>query len=91
MDILPQKLSRRWAMDILPGASGVAWIEHGHAQVGQAERVGQAALLAEVGQGDDEAVDLGGVGLKSAAHFLRVLVGLDRAVGGDFGRAARWA
>ena len=58
MDILPQKLSRRKAICILSVLSGVAWMRTGTLQVGEAERVGEAALFAEVGQGDDDAVDL---------------------------------
>jgi hypothetical protein len=56
-------------MDILP-VVGRGLDQHRHLQVGEAERIGEAALFAEVGQRDDDAVDLGGVRLKSAAHFF---------------------
>ena len=85
IDILPQKLSRRKAMDILPAWSGVAWISTGTLQVGEADGIGQAALLAEVRQRDDDAVDLGGVLLEERGALLRVLIGLDCAVGGVIG------
>ncbi len=70
----------------LGGRVGRGLDEDGDAQIGETDGVGQAALLAEVGQGDDEAVDGGGVGLEEGGTLFGVLVGLDRAVGGDFRR-----
>ena len=70
----------------LAGDVGRGLDEHGDAQVGETDGVGQSALLTEVGQGDDEAVDGVGVGLEESGTLFGVLVGLDRAVGGDFRR-----
>ena len=67
----------------LAGRVGRGLDEDGHAQVGEAEGVGEAALFAEVGQGDDDAVDLVGVLLEEGGALLGVFVGFDRAVGGD--------
>ena len=78
-------------MPILPGVVGRGLDQHRHAQIGEAERVGQAALFAEVRQRDDDAVDLVGMLLEQRGALLGVLVGLDRAVGGLVGRAARSA
>ena len=81
IDILPQKLSRRNAMPILPGVIRRRLDQHRNAQVREANRIGQAAFFAEVRQRDDDAVDLGGVRLEERGAVLRVLVGLHRAVG----------
>jgi hypothetical protein len=69
----------------LAGGIGRGLDEDGDVEVGEAEGVGEAALFAEVGQGDDDAVDLVGVLLEEFGTLLGVFVGLDRAVGGDFG------
>ena len=45
--------------------------QHGHVEVGQAQGLGDAALLAEVGQGDDDAVDL----RRRGAEEVRALAG----------------
>ncbi len=55
--------------------------QHRHAQIGEPQRIGQPALLAEVRQRDDDAVDLRSVLLEQRRALLGVLVGLDRAVG----------
>ena len=54
--ILPQKLSRRSAMVIRPGVSGVACTSTG-TPVGHAQGIGDGAFVAEVRQGHDDAVD----------------------------------
>src|SRR6202789_3017068 len=58
--------------------------EDGHVEIGQAERVGQAALFAEVWQRDDDAVDLGGVLLEEFSALLGVFVGFYGSVRGLF-------
>ena len=70
----------------LAGCVGRGLDEHGNAEVGEAEGVGEAALFAEVGQGDDDAVDFGGVLLEERGALLGVFVGFDRAVRGLFRR-----
>ena len=55
-------------------------------EVREPQGVGEAALFPEVGQGDDNAVDLLGVLLEEGGALLGVFVGLDRAVSGDLGR-----
>ena len=69
----------------LAGVVGRGLDEDGDLEVGETEGVGEAALFAEVGQGDDDAVDLGGVLLEEGGALLGVLVGLDGAVGGLLG------
>jgi len=54
--------------------------EHGNLQVGEAQRIGETALFAEVREGDDDAVDLVSVLFEESCALLRVLVALDRAV-----------
>ena len=56
--------------------------QHGNAQIGQTQRVGEAALLAEVRQRDDDAVDLGSMLFEQRSALLGVLIGFDRAVRG---------
>jgi hypothetical protein len=67
------------------GGVGCGLDEDGDVEVGEAEGVGEAALFTEVGQGDDDAIDLGGVGFEERGAFLSVLVGFDCAVRGLLG------
>ena len=57
-DILPQKLSRLNWMPMRSLASPNAWTSTGHAESGPAQRIGHRALVAEVRQRDEHAVDL---------------------------------
>ena len=57
--------------------------QHRNAQIGEADRIGQAALFAEVRQRDNQPVYLGSVRLEQRRALLRVLVSLHRAVCGD--------
>ena len=79
-DILPQKLSRRNAMVILLGIVGRGLDQHRHAQVGQPQGVGNGALVAEVGQGHDDAVDASRLRLEQVGAAPGLLPGFDRAV-----------
>jgi hypothetical protein len=69
----------------LAGVVGRGLDEDGDLEVGETEGVGEAALFPEVGQGDDDAVDLGGVLFEQSGALLGVLVALDGAVGGLLG------
>ena len=57
-DILPQKLSRRSCDRHRAGVSGVAWIRTGTSRSAMRSVSAIAALVAEVRQRDDDAVDL---------------------------------
>ena len=56
--ILPQKLSRRIGDGHVVGAVGRGLHQHRNLEPGKADGVDNAALFAEVGQRDDDAVDL---------------------------------
>jgi hypothetical protein len=62
------------------GAIGRGLHQHGHFQSRQADGVDDAALLAEVGQRDDDAVDLFGVFLEERGAALGLSVSFHRAV-----------
>ena len=66
------------------GAVGRGLHQHRNLQPGQADGVDDAALFAEVGQGDDDAVDRVGMLLEQLRAALRFSVSLDRAVVGLF-------
>ena len=57
-DILPQKLSRRSRDLHVVAAVGRGLHQHRHVQRGVADRIGDAALVAEIRQRHDDAVDL---------------------------------
>ncbi len=70
IDILPQKLSRRKAMPILPGESGVAWISTGtrrsasrrvSARPRSSPKFGSVMMMPSISAANC---------LKSAAHFF---------------------
>lgn len=50
-----------------------------HAHVAEADRVGHALLIAEVGQADQDSVDPVAIAAQQFAAFLRIGPGLDRA------------
>ena len=54
--------------------------QHGNVQIGQAQRIGDGALLAEIRQGDDHAVDAVAVGAKQIGAFARFHARFHRAV-----------
>ena len=54
--------------------------EHGDVEPGPAQRVGDGALVAEVGERDEDAVDLVAVALERVGAELRLLEALDGAV-----------
>ena len=62
--------------------------QDGNAQVGHAQRFGNAALLSEIGQRYDDAVDLVAIGAKQVGALPRFRAGLHRAVLALFGREA---
>ena len=66
----------------LAGGVGRGLDEDGDVEVGEAEGVGEAALFAEVWQGDDDAVDFLGVLLEELGALLGVFVGFDGPVRG---------
>jgi hypothetical protein len=70
----------------LVGGVGRRLHQHRNAEIGEAQRVGDRALVAEVGQGDDDAVDAVAVGFEQRRAFLRVLEGLDHAEARVLGR-----
>ena len=78
-DILPQKLSRRYSMDIFGGGIRRGVHQHRHVQIGQAQRVGDGALVAEVRQRDDHAVDAVAVGAEQVGALARFGARLHRA------------
>ena len=55
--------------------------EHGHVEFGPAQRVGNRPLVAEVGQGDEHAVDLVTVAAEEVGGFLGVGNAFDAAIG----------
>ena len=62
------------------GAVGRGLHQHRNLQTRQPDRIDDAALFAEVGQRDDDAVDLFGVLLEQLGAALRLGVGFHRAV-----------
>ncbi len=58
--------------------------QDGYAEAGEPQRIGHGAFVAKVGQGDDDAVNLGGMGAKQVSALLGLGVGLDGAVIGLF-------
>ena len=62
------------------GAVGRGLHQHRDLEAGEADGVDDAALFAEVGQGDDDAVDLVGVLFEELGATLRFRVGFHRAV-----------
>ncbi len=62
------------------GAVGRGLHQHRNLQAGEADGVHNAALFAEVGQGDDDAVDLVGVLLEELGALLRLSVRFHRAM-----------
>ena len=76
-DILPQKLSRRCLMVILLAIVVEGVDQHRHAQSGPAEGVGHGALVAEVGQRHQDAVDLVAVLLEQVGALLGVVQRFD--------------
>ncbi len=78
--ILPQKLSRRVAMVIASERSGVACTSTGTLRPDKPDRVHDAALFAEIGQRNDDAVDLFRVLLEQFGAMLRLSVGFHCAV-----------
>ena len=62
------------------GAVGRGLHQHRNLQPGEPDRIDDAALFAEVGQRDDDAVDLFGVLLEQLRAVLRLGVGFHRAV-----------
>ena len=64
------------------GAIGRGLHQHRNLQPGQTNGIDDAPLFTEVGQGDDDAVDLVGMLLEQLRTALRFSVSLDRAVGG---------
>ena len=72
----------------LVGLVGKSMHQHRHIEPRHADRVGHAALVAEVGQADQNAVDLVAVLLEQVGAPTRVLQGFDRAELGLFGGQA---
>ena len=69
------------AMVILPGSSGVAWISTGTCRSARRKRIGDGALVAEVRQRDDDAVDLDSrLRSETGRRTAGLLPGFDRAV-----------
>ena len=89
--ILPQIVADRHLAAEAVAAEGNAHLagivrrrldQNRHAQIGQPNGIGQTALLAEVRQRDDDAVDLIGMLFEERGAGLRLFVGLHRAEGG---------
>ena len=72
------------------GAVGRGLHQHRHLEAREADRVHDAALFAEVGQSDDDAVDLVGVFLEQLGAALRLSIGFHGAVLRLFAARARW-
>ena len=79
-DIFPQKLSRRSAMAILEAVSGVACTNTGTFEAREAQRIGDGALVAEIRERDDYAVNAVAIGAEMGGAAQRFFVGFDRAV-----------
>ena len=79
-DILPQKLSRRKAMVIFLGSSGVAWISTGTRRSASRKGIGNGPLFAEVRQGHDNAVDAIAIALEEVGAAPGLFPGFDRSV-----------
>ena len=60
--------------------------EHRHVEAGETDGVGDGPLVAEIGQGDDDAVDLLAVLLEEVAAEARLGQRLDRAAVSGIGR-----
>ena len=56
-DIFPQKLSRRCGDAHFGGRVWRGLNQHGNIEARQAQRIGDGALVAKIGQSDDDAVD----------------------------------
>ena len=78
-DIFPQKLSRLNWIDIFVAVVGERVHEDGDAEFGPADGVGDRALVAEVRERDEEAVDLVAVRLEEIGAGARVGEAFDRA------------
>ncbi len=79
-----QQSSRRVSPKIhghLVNLIGEGMDQYGKIQAGEADRIGHAPLIAKVGQGHQDPVDLPGVGFEESRAFLGILVTLHRAVG----------
>ena len=63
----------------LAGLIGRRLDQHRHAEIGEPQRVGDGALVAEVRQRDDHAVDAVAIGLEQRGALLGVVEGLDHA------------
>ena len=68
-------------MVMLSAIVGEGLDQHRHAQVRPAQRVGHGALVAEVGQRDQHAVDLLAMCVEQLGALVGVLQALDAAVG----------
>ena len=78
-DILPQKLSRRWEIFISAARSGVACTSTGTFSVDRRNRIHNPPLFAEIGQCNNDTINLVAMLAEEIAAQARFRRGFDRA------------